>query len=253
MRSATKLTPLFVVAVLAGACGDDDGDTSASAACDAFVAVDQAFIEDDFEGALAAVKAMAAAAPDDVADALQPLITLWEADPEAALESEEIGVAEDAMDAFALERCHDGVVEIEAINFGFNGLPAELDAGRVAFEMVNHSQTGEFHEALLLRLRDGVEGSPNEVLAGGLDTEVMSVETTLGAVEPFEFLGASIVEPGDGRSTDVFVVDLEPGEYILACILPVGSPELIEPYFGGEPVEAVSHFSQGMFAEFTVR
>jgi hypothetical protein len=44
-----------------------------------------------------------------------------------------------------------------------------------------------------------------------------------------------------------------PGEYILACLLPVNSSELIEAYFAGEEVEGTYHFQSGMFVELTVR
>lgn len=58
-------------------------------------------------------------------------------------------------------------------------------------------------------------------------------------------------EPGDD---DYFVADLEEGEYIALCFIPVGlTPEAAAAVEeGGEEPQGPPHFTQGMRAEFTV-
>ena len=104
----------------------------------------------------------------------------------------------------------------------------------------------------MLCKNDGVDGPAHEVLAAALNGHPVSIETTLGSFEQFTFVGGGFVEPSGGDGFDVFVVDVEPGDYILACLLPENSAEEIGPYFEGEEVEGRYHFHHGMFAEFTV-
>jgi hypothetical protein len=251
MTHRPLITAVLVSALVATGCGDD-GDDDAVAACDAFVAIDEASINEDMEALIASLDDFVATAPDDVASQVEPLVALIGEDPEAAFESEELAAAETASDDWALANCSDSRMELEALNFAFPGLPAEVEAGRVGFTMTNKTQTDEAHEALLLRKNDDVEGSAHDVLAKALEGNPVSVETTLGALEQFSFVGAGLVEPPGGDDYDVFVADLEPGEYILACLLPVDSSQHIEAYFSGEEVEGEYHFHRGMFAEFTV-
>ena len=51
----------------------------------------------------------------------------------------------------------------------------------------------------------------------------------------------------------MFAADLEAGEYIFVCALPLNGAEFLEAYFAGEELEVPSHFEAGMLAEFTVR
>ena len=252
---------LVALAALAVACGGDDGGdstattaaTDATAACDAFVAYSQAFdINEDLEAGIASLKDFAAAVPEDVAAAVEPLISRLEEDPEAVFESEGPVPGDTEADQYALENCGDTRVDIEAYNFAFVGMPSELEAGRVAFNMVNRTQTGEFHEALLLRQDDGVTETANDQLVEALG-EPISVEATINALEQFSFLAIGFVQPEGLDPEDVFVADLEPGRYILACLLPERSPELLDAYFAGEEITGSRHSELGMFVEFTVK
>lgn len=244
---ATALTMVFA------ACGDDDGDDdSTAAACDAYVAVERAFfVDEDVEAATAALQDFHDAAPDDVATQVEPFLTRLREDGEAAVESEEVGPAETAADEYALENCGDTDVELSAVDYALPGAPSELDAGRIAFRLTNDTQTDEVHEALLLRKKDGVAGTPHDALSRALG-ETISVDDTLAAFEQFTMVGGGFAEPAGGDTEDVFLVDVEPGEYILVCLLPVDTPQNIEPYVGGEEVEAERHLDRGMFTEISV-
>lgn len=252
-RGRTAACGVFVtlaVAATATACGDDEADTAA--ACDAWVDVERAFnIDEDVPGGITALDAFVEAVPSDVSDKVEPLITMLRDDPEAAFESDELFVAETAADDYVLGNCGDTVVEVDAVNFAYTGMPTTIDGGRVVFELTNHSQTGEFHEALLLRLDDDGTTTTHDVLAAGLSNPI-SVTNTFEALAPFTIVATSLVEPVGGDTTDVFVADLTPGDYILACLLPVDSPDLLEDYFNGEEIAGERHFDEGMFAEFTV-
>jgi hypothetical protein len=155
------------------------------------------------------------------------------------------------VDDYARDNCPDDIVDVEAVNFALVGVPDHLDAGRVMFDVVNHTQTDEFHEVLLLRQHDDVEGSPHDVLMSALMGPT-SAEQSLAALEPFDLIGATLVEPDGPGASDAFAVDLATGDYIVACLLPVDSAELLDPYFDGEQVDIVQHVHSGMFAEFTV-
>src|SRR3990172_4098523 len=259
------------LALVAAACGgDDDGgdgngddvpvatddgsvEGDATAACDAFVAYSQAFdIDEDLEAGIASLKDFAAAVPEDVAAAVEPLISRLDEDPEAVFESEGPVPGDTEADQFALENCGDTRVDIDAYNFAFVGMPSELEAGRVAFNMVNRTQTGEYHEALLLRQDDGVAETAHDQLVEALG-EPISVEATINALEQFSFLSVAFLQPEALDPEDVFVADLEPGRYILACLLPVESSELLDAYFGGEEITGSRHSELGMFVEFTVK
>ena len=253
---------LVALAALAVACGGDDGGdstattaaTDATAACDAFVAYSQAFdINEDLEAGIASLKDFAAAVPEDVAAAVEPLISRLEEDPEAVFASEGAVPGDTEADQYALENCGDTRVDVDAYNFAFVGMPSELEAGRVAFNMVNRTQTGEFHEALLLRQDDGVTETANDQLVEALG-EPISVEGTINALEQFDFVAVGFVQPEGLDPEDVFVADLEPGRYVLACLLPEKSPELLDAYFAGEEITGKSrHSDLGMFVEFTVK
>lgn len=253
MRHGPLIATVVAAVVGLAACGDDGGgEADTAAACDAYVAVDRAAFDEDPDGVLAGLEDFVASAPDDVASAVEPVIPVLEEDFEAGSESEEMAVADGTADDWALANCGDARVDIEAFNFAFPGVPSEMDAGRVAFNVTNHTQTDEFHEVLLLRRNDGETESPRDIIAAAVESAPVSVETTFGALEHFTLVGGGLVEPEGGDGQDVFVVDLEPGEYIAVCLLPVNSAELLEPYFGGEQVQSRYHFDDGMFAQFTV-
>lgn len=243
---------LIVAAVTAtvGGCGADDNEPAA--ACDAWIQVERAInVDEDLSAAIDALDAFVDDAPGDVSDDVAPIITMLRDDPEAAFESTELVTAETAGDDYVLDNCGDTVVEVEAVNFAYSGVPDTIDPGRVVFELTNHSATGEFHEALLLRNDDDTTARPRDALAAGL-TNPITATNTFEAIAPFTVVAISLVEPDGGDTTDAFAADLTPGDYIIACLLPVDSPDLLERYFAGEEVAAQRHFDEGMFAEFTV-
>lgn len=248
------MRPLILVVTLllaVTACGDDDADDTTDAACDAYVEVDRAFVvEEDPVAAIAALEDFAAAAPDDVSEPVEQFLAAHDAQGDAAFESEELATAESAADAWVFETCADETLDLGAHDFAYTGGATTIDAGRVAIRVTNQSESGEIHEAILLRKHDDVAASAHDALAAGLEQPI-SIESTFAALEPFDFLGVSFAEPDDADG-DVFLVDLEEGEYLLACLFPENSTELFEPYAAGVPVDGNRHFDHGMYLELTV-
>lgn len=243
------ITVMVSVLVLVGCGGSNGGDSAA--ACDAFVAYSKAFDNEDVQAAIASLKDFVAAVPDDVAADVAPLVPLLEKDAEAAVESKEALAADTGADQYALDNCGDTRVDIDAYDFGFVGVPSEIDAGRVVFNLVERTQTDEYHEAILLRQNDDVAQTAHEQLADALG-EPISVEATTAALEQFGFAAVGFVEPKPGDTEDVFVADLVPGRYMLTCLLPEDSSELLDAYFGGETISGKRHSDLGMYLEFTV-
>ena len=248
LRRAVAATVALTVGLTA--CSSDEDEKTAKA-CDAFVAIDQAIaINEDLDGAILAMEDFAANAPGDIADDVKPLIELMKSDPGSAEESEELAIAETAADKYAYDSCEGTKLDVVAEDFAYTGVPAQVDAGRVLFRFSNQTQSDEFHEALVLKKPASPEGSAHDLLAAGLDGPV-SAEATFAALGEFEMVGAGLFNP-EGDTQDVFAVDLAPGEYIVACLLPAGSADKLEAYFGGETVDGPRHFDLGMYAEFTV-
>lgn len=141
----------------------------------------------------------------------------------------------------------DSVVEVVMYDYGFKGLPDEVDAGtRIA---VSNESGAEIHEFVAFRLADDETRSAADILAGDLGP-------ILGGGEPAAVLlaapgGEQINAVGDGVLT-------EPGRYLILCFIPTGAdPEEFlaaaatsdgPPQVDGGP----PHAMQGMFAELVV-
>lgn len=267
MRRMTRAGAAAAAAVLViglAACGDDDddattdtteagGDAAADPAafCDGLVEfnglVMQVDLEDDASGEdvkevgeqLAPLaQQMADAAPAALADAwsdlndtaIQPLL---EGDGEA-FNSDDTFAAYTEVVGQAVEECGFESVGVTAIDYGFQGVPATMPAGNIAFELTNAG--AEQHEMIVFRKADGVTQSIQEIVGLPEDQSESLVV----------FAGAAFAPPGESGST---LVNLEPGEYGMVCFIPVGSTGDVPP---DSEVEGPPHFTQGMLTEFTV-
>lgn len=140
-------------------------------------------------------------------------------------------------------------VEITAVDYAFQGVPETVEAGTI-FTLTNDSE-GEVHEIIAARLPDGETRSAEELVS-----EPANLEALLGGGPPDAVIlaapGSDMPGPvlGDGSFT-------EPGRYLMVCSIPTGAdPDayLNAPPSDGPPqVEGgPPHFTQGMYAEFTV-
>jgi len=275
VRSITSKTCLAVtVAAILGlaACGDDDDDAATDPApvdaepaddsegdvdayCDASLAFEK--IPDpeiDFETAseeevatglkayatdtlTPAVADIVATAPDelsDEADRFSAIVDEIAATGDGSLfDSPEAAEDSATAHAFDLESCGWESVDVTATNYAFDGIPAELPAGVTSFDLGNEGE--DLHELLLVRKNDGVTQSAEELLALP-EEEAMSLTTMVGTT--------AFAAPGE---EDYTVADLEPGDYVALCFVPVGATSL-----DGPPPEGPPHAMEGMYTEFTV-
>lgn len=231
-RSVATLALASVSLTALVACGDDGDATIADPACDAAVAYGAAFAQAPEDPA-----EMAAFATDQLVPLADTLVEHLDGDAKDSAEAMrqafvDIGNSGDPssmMDPATTEAIgsvgkaiHDGcdleAVEIEAVEYQFNGVPTELGAGRVSFALENAGV--EDHEMVLFKAADGVTESLAELLALP-DGEGMS---------KVEFTGVTF---GGPDTTSYVAVDLEPGTYFLVCFIPQGGGEEGPPHFMG--------------------
>ena len=201
-------------------------------ACDAYVEVSGIFMADPSQAPevldefVTALPADLSGAGQVVADGLEAMMTSEEPappSPEYAVASTQIG---DAM----YERCQsDAKLDIAGIDYGFEGLPDEVAAGRVAIRFTNETAAAEAHELFLLKRVAG-DTTP------AMDLLMLDEEEMMAKAQP---VGVVFADEKDGVATSL--MELQPGEYIAVCNIPVGGGETGSP-----------HAMEGMLAEFTV-
>jgi hypothetical protein len=275
MSSATPRRRTRTIAAVLGAsiallplaaCGDDEsadpttttaaGGTATEASAEGFC--EQAFATD------AAVNAANASAgeqgPDEAAveEATTQLAALEEAAPAGAEDTaaavvaatEEMfttpGPPSDAfMSSFAdlidwmADNCDYQVIDVEAHEYAFEGLPETAEAGRTIVRITNHGN--EVHEIAFAKAKDGVTTSAEELV------QLPEEE----AAEQVEFLSSGFAMPG---ATGGALLDMSDGRYLAVCFIPTGmTPEAMEQMMtsGAEP-EGMPHAMQGMTGEITV-
>jgi uncharacterized cupredoxin-like copper-binding protein len=139
-------------------------------------------------------------------------------------------------------------VEVSAIDYAYEDLPATLAAGTRI--VLHNDSTSEMHELIAMRLPDD-ETRPVEDLLELPQAELESMFTG----EPAAVI---LAPPGeDGFPVVGDGVISEPGRYIVICAIPTGAdPEayLNAPEGEGPPVVdgGPPHFVNGMWAELVV-
>ena len=267
----------LAAALLAGAagCGDDDDDAATdgsgesggdattttgpdaevAAYCDAELALETAGEPDiDFETMTPEQQAEAVrtfatdtlrplvddlepTVPDELKDqfpALDAAVTQLETTGDtSAFDAPEVMAAAEAAHAYDLGSCGWASQEVTTSEYAFAGIPDTIDAGVTSFDLTNGG--AQVHELVLLRKNDGVTETAEELLA------LPQAE----ALQKAELLGVAGPVPTD--RTAYVVADLDAGDYIAVCFIPVGTTSLDSPPADGPP-----HFTQGMVQEFSV-
>lgn len=257
-----RVAALAAVAMIATACGgDDDGDDAptetaaggdSQAFCQALVDIESTEPDVDFESAtpeemeeatkvffsdamIPQARAIQEMAPEDLKDNVETIIGLFESNPTFELfESEEFLAAEEDIDRYVASSCGDDQVAVTGTEYAFE-VGGELTAGKVAIDFKNEG--AELHEMVILRKNGGVTESWDELL------ELPEEESMQKAA----FVAAGFAPPA---ADDAVLVDLEAGEHIMICFVPVGATADVMQ--GGEEPEGPPHFTQGMRHEFTV-
>jgi hypothetical protein len=181
-------------------------------------------------------------APEEVADSMEVMTsaarTVIDSGGEdfSAFESPEFSEAMGEVDPYLFENCEfDTKLEATGTEYSFDGMPDEVEAGEVAILFTNEG--AEAHEIGIGRKADGVTESLDELLALGPEE----------LEEKLEFVGGAFGAPTGDQG--MAIVDLEEGEYVALCFVPVGT--MMED---GEMTEGDGppHFEEGMALEFTV-
>jgi hypothetical protein len=193
----------------------------------------KAYAADVLQPAIADIVATAPEELADEADQFSDIVDEMAATGDGSLiespEAEAIGATAHAYD---LANCGWASVDVTATDYAFAGIPAEVDAGVTNFGLTNEG--AEVHMLFLARKNDGVTQSAEELLA--LPEEEAMALTTM--------VGEAFAPPG---ADSYLVADLEPGDYVALCMIPVGMTST-----DGPPPEGPPHAMQGMVTEFSV-
>jgi hypothetical protein len=167
-------------------------------------------------------------APDDLTDQAQTMLDIATAsvDDPAGFQDPEAQAAFGEFGSAAHTGCGYESVDVSAVDYAFEGVPESVPSGTASIALTNNGN--EDHEMVLFRRADG-ETRPVDELLALPDSEVGDAVT---------FTAATQASPGD---TGYLAADLEAGDYIAVCFLPVG----------GAP-DGPPHFTEGMVTEFSV-
>jgi uncharacterized cupredoxin-like copper-binding protein len=227
--------------LLVGACGsDDDSGADNAAACDAWIAADDAVIgllftgQGDPDSVTAAIDAAIDAADPDIE---QTIIDLKAASAEQFANPESSGASDETLAlyadtiAWAGDNCDVETIEAAAVDYGFEGVPEELSTG---YHVVTFSNEGqEQHEMFAMRFNEGTTETMEELFE-------LSEEEAFSKITP---VNAAFAPPGESDTVSWNLA--EPGRYAIVCFIPVGS-------VGETEGDGPPHFTEGMVQEFTV-
>ncbi|MGH9156458.1 MAG: hypothetical protein ACRD1K_11635 [Acidimicrobiales bacterium] len=141
---------------------------------------------------------------------------------------------------YDLATCGWRKVDVTAVDYGFQGVPATVAAGTTSFDLKNAGK--EHHELALLKKKDGVTETFDQIFELPEEQGMTKVS----------FKGSDDGLPGE---TGLYVVEnLDKGSYAIVCFLPVGSTPEAEKAAkaSGKELQGPPHFTRGMKAEFTV-
>lgn len=205
-----------------------------SAACDQYVQVSAALSgQIDPEAVAAVLDEFAAAPPLRLTDSA-PVIAESLKDAfsgnEDAIGTAEFTHALGEASGYLFDICElDAKLDVAGSDYAFGGLPEEVAAGRVGVRFANISAGNEPHELILMRRPDGDTRSIDEIVALGPE----------GLFGEYQMVGVTWAEVPSATMSAFF--ELEAGEYLALCTLPVGDDE------------SAMHLHEGMIQGFSVR
>lgn len=248
----SRLRPLLVLAVLAvlaAACGEDEPTTEGEAPdaqaagdefCNSVVEAKAATIAasqgGDPDEAIDLLEQAEQSAPEDISEQITTVVDsargALESEDESVFESDEFRETDEEIDQYVADNCGFERVDVQGVDYAFEGLPATLPAGKVTFDFSNEGD--KVHEMTVLRIKDE-----------GLTIEELVKLPEQQAFKKIEFAGGAFAPPGEG---EVENLALEPGEYGVVCFIPTGATDLEAL----EKAEGPPHALEGMVAQFTV-
>jgi hypothetical protein len=176
-------------------------------------------------------------APPEIAATVDSAVTTFEEQGDDAFGDPAFAAQIAEIDAFVVANCGFESFDVEMADYSFDGMPAEVAKGVVAFNLTN---TGaELHEFVISRLKG--DATLDDVLDLPDDAKEKAYKKFLKQ------------QPGGGfafpESGDVALVEFKkPGRYVALCFVPVGST----PDSGDEGGDGPPHLHVGMATEFEV-
>jgi hypothetical protein len=195
--------------------------------CSARLAVEEALHLGNEDAATEATTQLVESAPAPVLDAARTIAAIIAAGDPKELGSDEGTEARQTIDSYVIANCGFRVAPVTGIDYEFQGVPEVFEAGIVAFQFANAADE-EDHELLVVRVKRGVKTSAKKLLR--LPDEKLAGKIVV--------IGGASAAAGE---TDVTIVNLKPGRYLLVDTLPVGGKK------NGKP-----HWKRGMYAQFRV-
>jgi hypothetical protein len=229
------LSILVTGAEIAGA------QTDTAALCQARSDLALAMGQGDRTGSEAAAQALLTNAPTELAAPATKLSGSLVKRGLFAFATKKFTKALTTIDEYVVANCSFPALDVDAFDYGYEGISDELDAGTYVIEFAN-TAPAEHHELVLFRVRGGARISVKGLLA--LNAERAEAQAVM--------LGALFAKPD---ATDALVVFLEPGRYIFGCFIDVNTTS------GGEHDEghgneggggAKPHWKKGMRGQFEV-
>jgi hypothetical protein len=242
MRRLVVVASSLLLAVTSGAAvaspAAAQGDVQSF--CQARVEANAAFVQEDRAAVRTALDAIRTSAPPAIQERAASLAELFERRGPAAFETKQGARAADAVDRFVVASCGFPVSDVSAIDYEFQDVPETLVAGPQVIEFTNDAPE-EQHELVLLRVNPDVDLSPRKLLA--LPEKKLAKRA--------EVVSAAFASPGDD---DTLIASLEPGRYVYACFIDVGTTAEGGDEHGGDEHggAAKPHWKRGMFGELEV-
>lgn len=185
-------------------------------------------------GFLPKLRALETAAPDEVGEAVAVYTGTYEAvletGDDSAFDGAFIDAEREVVNA-AIDTCADDVLDLVALDYTYEGVTPTVSPGRIGLRLDNQGE--EVHEAVVYRRLEGATADADDLFE--LTEEERASE--------LEFVGVAFVDTG---SEGVALVALEPGDYVVACLVAVGTTTI------DAEIDGPLHTSRGMLAEFTV-
>jgi hypothetical protein len=155
----------------------------------------------------------------------------------AGFDAAEYKAAEKEVHAHDLQNCGWTKENVQALEYAFAGLPATVKAGAVSFDLTNGGT--EMHELAVIEKKKGTSESFDQILALRDQAAQEKLATFAGGIDA--------TKPGE---TGFKVLDLQPGDYLIACFLSVGSTP--DKFAANANIPGPPHFTKGMKRELKV-
>jgi plastocyanin len=132
-------------------------------------------------------------------------------------------------------------LSVVGTEYAFGGIPSKVAAGPAVITFDNDGN--EVHEVVILKVKDGVTESMEELLALPENQARKKLDPSVGA--------GTFAVPGE---TGYTAVEFTPGRYAAICFVTQGmTMEVMEDVeTGGTEPEGAPHFMAGMVQEFEV-